>query len=627
MNIRPFYISDWFALRPVEPERQATRLPRLLVWCTWGICFTPFFLNLLGVDFGSVATEFDPNNIVDVTSIDALHRKLSGSFTHTILEWSAVCTAVFTVVLAFIHFRLQKDVTTPVIAIALFCAGLMDCFHTLAADRLITAVADNRDLIPFTWAICRLANVSLTLVGVSLFLLLKPPKWQRSIYFILSLGLFFGAVSYGAVYFSATSYVLPQTTFPNALFTRPWDVAPLALFLLGGLIIYPRFNRVYPSIFAHSLIISTIPNTMTQIHMAFGSSALFDNHFNIGHFLKIIAYLVPLSGLVCDYYYTYRRVDRINQSLSATVEDQRKAEAALKASENRLLDRNKELKEAFVSLKEAQTQLIQTEKMSSLGQMVAGIAHEINNPVNFIHGNVIHLQEHMQDLLALLDLYDEEYPEEKEAIATMAEEIDLEFLREDIPKMLNSMNMGSERIREMVLSLRNFSRLDESALKRVDLGNGIDSTLTILNSRIKQGIIIHRDYEALPLVNCYPAQLNQVWMNLLGNALDAMESLAEQDKDYQPELKIWGEVREQNQQPQQVAIAITDNGCGFDEKTQQKIFDPFFTTKPIGKGTGLGLAIAYQIIEKHSGRIELKSIPNQGTTFTVILPIEVIGIT
>lgn len=623
MNIRSFSLGDWFALRPIEPDAQTARLPPLIVWLIWGICFTPFFLNLCGINFGSVSVEFDPNNIVDATVVDALHRSLSGSFTHTILEWSAFCTAIFTVVLAFIHFQLQKDVTTPVIAIALFCAGLMDCFHTLAADRLITAVADNRDLIPFTWAICRLANVLLTLMGVSIFLLLKRQQWLKSIYFILGIGLFFSLISYSAIYFSATSHSLPHTTFPDALFTRPWDVAPLALFLFAGLFIYPRFNRTYPSIFAHALIISTIPNVMTQVHMAFGSTALFDNNFNIGHFLKIIAYLVPLLGLVCDYYYTYRRVDQMNVSLNQTIEEQQQAEVALKASENRLRESNQELKQAFISLKETQTQLIQTEKMSSLGQMVAGIAHEINNPVNFIHGNVIHLQEHIQDLLALVDLYGEEYPEEKAAIAEMIEEVDLEFLREDIPKMLNSMNMGSERIREMVLSLRNFSRLDEAEIKQADLGNGIDSTLTILNNRIKQGIHLTKRYDGLPLVNCFPAQLNQVWMNLIGNAIDAMESLAEKDKDYKPELTILGEKIDGNH----VAITVIDNGCGFNEDTQQKIFDPFFTTKPIGKGTGLGLAIAYQIVEKHQGRIELKSSPNQGTAFRVILPIQHITIT
>lgn len=623
MNIRSFSLGDWFALRPIEPDTQTARLPQLIVWLIWGICFTPFLLNLWGFDFGSIAAEFDPNNIVDANLVDALHRRLSGSFTHTILEWSAFCTAIFTVVLAFIHFQLQRDVTTPVIAIALFCAGLMDCFHTLAADRLITAVADNRDLIPFTWAICRLANVLLTLMGVSIFLLLKRQQWLKSIYLILGTGLFFGLISYMAVYFSATSYALPKTTFPDAIFTRPWDVAPLGLFLFAGVFIYPRFNRTYPSIFAHSLIISTIPNVMTQVHMAFGSTALFDNHFNIGHFLKIIAYLVPLLGLVCDYYYTYRRVDQMNVSLNLTIKEQQQAEAALKASENRLRERNQELKQAFVSLKETQTQLIQTEKMSSLGQMVAGIAHEINNPVNFIHGNVLHLQGHIQDLLALVDAYGAEYPEEKAAIAEMMEEIDLEFLREDIPKMLNSMNMGSERIREMVLSLRNFSRLDEAELKQADLGNGIDSTLTILNSRIKQRIDVIRQYDGLPLVNCFPAQLNQVWMNLISNAIDAMESLAEQDQSYQPELTIRGEKMDHNH----VAITVIDNGCGFNEVTQRKIFDPFFTTKPIGKGTGLGLAIAYQIIEKHQGRIELKSEPNQGTAFTVILPIQCIEVT
>jgi signal transduction histidine kinase len=308
----------------------------------------------------------------------------------------------------------------------------------------------------------------------------------------------------------------------------------------------------------------------------------------------------------------------VNTNLNETIREQEETAAALRHSETLLMNKNSELNEAFDSLKKTQTQLIQTEKMSSLGQMVAGIAHEINNPVNFIHGNVIHLNDHMQELFELIDLYEQEIPHESEAIAELTEEIDLDFLRADLPKMLSSMRMGSERIREMVLSLRNFSRLDEADFKESDIHEGIESTLIILNNRLKNSVRLVKDYGKLPLVNCYPAQLNQVWMNLISNALDAMESLQSERKDYQPELTIRTTVIDGGR----VEVAIADNGEGIDEETRQRIFDPFFTTKPIGKGTGLGLAIVYQIIEKHQGDIKLDSSPNEGTTFRVILPIK-----
>ncbi|OKH19442.1 histidine kinase [[Limnothrix rosea] IAM M-220] len=608
---------------PVDPKTQQVRLPKSLVWAVWFICLLPLCLNLIGADFASYQLPFAPETYTAATPIDVLYETLSGSFTHTILEWSAFCTAIFTVVLAFIHFRLRQDVTTPVIGVALLCAGVMDAFHTLAADRLVEAVADNQDLIPFTWAICRMANVLLTLMGVSIFLLLKPKKWKKSIYLVLGISLVFGLLSYGVIDLAATSQNLPRTTYPDALFTRPWDVTPLVLFVFAGLFIYPRFNKSYPSIFAHSLIISTIPNVMTQIHMSFGSTALFDHHFNVAHFLKIIAYLVPLAGLICDYYYTYKKVDLVNRNLNLKIQEQEETAYALRDSEHLLLKKNQELQEAFVSLKETQTQLIQTEKMSSLGQMVAGIAHEINNPVNFIHGNVIHLQQHFEDLMELVALYEAQYPQDDGAIAELMEDIDLEFLKGDMPKILTSMKMGSDRIREMVLSLRNFSRLDEADIKATDLTEGIESTLTILNSRLKNHVEVVKNYGDLPLVNCYPAQLNQIWMNLMTNAIDAMEERKQQDKDFKPKLTLSTQVMDEKY----VCVAIADNGSGFDLSIRHKIFDPFFTTKPIGKGTGLGLSIVYQIVEKHQGRIDMESQPNQGTAFRVVLPIKLIEVT
>lgn len=293
--------------------------------------------------------------------------------------------------------------------------------------------------------------------------------------------------------------------------------------------------------------------------------------------------------------------------------------------------KSQELQHTLQELQRTQTQLVQSEKMSSLGQLVAGIAHEINNPVNFIHGNVNHASLYTQDLLDLITLYEHSYPQPPAPIVHKMDAIDLDFLRLDLPKLLDSMKMGTSRIREIVKSLRSFSRLDESELKTVDIHDGIDSTLMILQSRIKSDansneITIIKNYGNLAQFECFAGPLNQVFMNILANAIDSVEEFSRQEESlrpgYQPTITISTET-----QDDRVLIRFLDNGMGIPPDIQSQIFDPFFTTKAVGKGTGMGMSISYQIItEKHGGQISVDSTPGKGSEFRIEIPI-FLGIT
>jgi two-component system, NtrC family, sensor kinase len=302
-------------------------------------------------------------------------------------------------------------------------------------------------------------------------------------------------------------------------------------------------------------------------------------------------------------------------------------QASFEELEQRVTDRTQALSTALTQLKQSQLQLVQNEKMSSLGQLVAGVAHEINNPVNFIHGNVSHVDTYARDLLNLVHLYGRHFPEPPLDIQAEIETIDLEFLESDLEKALQSMRIGTDRIRDIVQSLRNFSRLDESEVKDVDIHEGIDSTITILQNRLKAksdrpAVQVIKEYGILPLVECYAGQLNQVFMNLLSNALDALEERdrlrsIEEIKAEPSTIRIWT-----GKGKSRIAIHISDNGAGMSEAVRSQIFDPFFTTKPVGKGTGMGLSISYQIVtERHNGRLWCESTPGQGTKFIIEIPL------
>jgi signal transduction histidine kinase len=296
---------------------------------------------------------------------------------------------------------------------------------------------------------------------------------------------------------------------------------------------------------------------------------------------------------------------------------------------HKLNQNNAELEQALHTLNQQQLQLVQAEKMSSLGCLVSGIAHEINNPVNFIYGNLIHVQTSTQELLSFIQLCEQLCCKSFPDIQAHADAIDLDFLKEDLPKMLTSMQVGADRIRQIVLTLRNFSRIDEAAVKQVNLHDGIESTLMLLQHRLrdrhgKSDIQVIRDYGDIPELECHASQINQVFMNILSNAIDVLDE-ADQQAQLQSQPIVPGciTIRTSVLDANWIQVAIIDNGPGMPAEIQEQIFTPFFTTKSVGKGTGLGMSISYQIItEKHSGKLMCFSEKGHGSEFIIQLPIQ-----
>jgi PAS domain S-box-containing protein len=319
--------------------------------------------------------------------------------------------------------------------------------------------------------------------------------------------------------------------------------------------------------------------------------------------------LIALEGLITD------------------ISEQKRSEEALVRSQMELTQQKLQLELTLQELQQTQAVLIHTEKMSTLGQMVAGVAHEINNPVSSVCGNLVHVGHYTEDLLDLIDMYQKHCPEPPTNIQDKIEDVELDFLLEDLPKAMSSMQVGADRIREIVRSLRNFSRKDDSQMTKVNLHEGIEGTLLILQSRLKARggypeIAVIKEYGNLPLVECYSGKINQVFMNLIGNAIDAIEEYNEERsvtevKANRSKIKIKTEV-----QNFKAVIRISDNGPGMPEEVCQQLFEAFFTTKPAGKGTGLGLSISYKVVQEHGGKLSCVSAPGQGAEFIIELPIK-----
>lgn len=306
------------------------------------------------------------------------------------------------------------------------------------------------------------------------------------------------------------------------------------------------------------------------------------------------------------------KYDEINEMVNSYNQMADEIETLYTSMEQKVEERTEQLKQAYSDLQDAQTMMVHSEKMKSLGELVAGITHEINNPVNFIYGNLIHLNGYSMDLMNLIDKYisyEEDLEENhRQEIEAFKKDMDLAFLKTDLPELIRSCREGTERTKNIVMDLKNFSRMDEMVINSVDLEKEIDTTLNILHNKIKHRIEIHKEYDKnLEPIEGYGGQLNQVFMNILDNASYAIKESGD----------IWITIK---QLESSVVLEFKDSGIGMDAETTNRIFDPFFTTKPPGEGTGLGMAISYKVIQNHNGTITVTSEKNKGTTFKMELP-------
>ena len=648
------------------------RIPKQLIVIVVAICVLPYLLNQLGIDFGTRGTVLDPAQLVHADKlriIESAFSSLKGAFTHTLLEWSAFSIAVLVMFLAFSLYRITGEVTAPIIGMAFFMAGCMDAFHILAADRLISAVADNQDLIPFTWAVSRTFNALIMIAGVGILLSRgHHAKVKPGIWLVLSASLVFAVIAYGIIHISATSTQLPQTAFPNAHITRPYDALPLLLFVFSGLVVYPRLFKRYPSLFAQALIISAVPQVVAQLHMTFGSAALFDNHFNIAHFMKLIAYLVPLTGLTLEFIRVYRQSmfmhGKLIDSSAALMESEQRTRTIMNNVADSII--TIDAKGIIQSSNQATSELFGYAENALLGRNINMLMPE---PYRSQHNS--HLEHYLEtaktkvigsrrEVTGLrsdgstfpMDLFVSEITVDNQKIYTgiirditeriAAEKAKTEFISTvshelrtpltsirgalglvlggasgDLPdqarKMLLVANRNSERLILLINDLLDLEKIEAGKLEFeyqvLDLVQLVHKAL-----EANQAYAAEHDVRleftpglAAIMVNGDDHRLQQVLSNLISNAVK-----------FSPQPGVV-EVSVTRNSDGRARTTVRDYGPGISEVFKSRMFQRFAQADSSDArkkgGTGLGLSISKAIIEGHGGQIDFRAAPGGGTEF------------
>lgn len=549
-----------------------SRMPRGILWATLAVSFTPGLLILLGVDLG-----VEEPDVLDVYiwsgDIDALHRYLRGSFVHSFLEWSGVIVTLIVAGLSMAYFRMSRDLVIPVIGMALLCSGLIDAFHTLAAERLVYAVTDNDRFIPFTWALSRLFNVLVLCVGMGLLVMLQPEAGKRTRLLLLIGGVFLSAAAI-AMYWAGNVGALPRTTFPHQLLTRPYDMVPLVAYLLAIPALFTPLYMRQPTVFTYTLLVSMIPAILTQLHMAFGSGRLYDAHFNVAHFLKVVSYLVPLGGLVVEYVRQYSLLQERELLFRYQAEE-------LRQSNFRLNQEVEERARAELQM-EQQAEILRTTN-EELEQFAFIAAHDLREPLR--------------------------------KITVFATRLESRLGPSPDPRMMttvHSITGASQRMMQLLDSLQQYSRVTSrgAVFTRISLNQVVDDVIDDLRLLIEDaGATVHREW--LPEISGDPVQLRQLFLHLITNAVQYRRPGVD------PEVRIVNEHSDEDF----CRIVVQDNGTGIEERYFERIFQIFqqLQRSDGSTSTGAGLSLCRKICERHEGRIEVESEVGVGSRFIVTL--------
>lgn len=551
---------------------------KILFWVTVIISILPFIFQQVGVDFASHEKTFPYDKVYGMTedeATDAHFYRFSGAFVHTFLECAAFSVAFFTVILSFTHFSIKRSSVTPIIGMALLMSGCMDAFHTLAADRLIDATSSNTNLIPFTWAISRTFNSAIMIAGVCI--IMAHPKYTgrgAELDVVLITSLVFSMTAWIIIRYCATESNLPQTMFPDSIITRPWDLISLVLYLLAGLLIFPMFHKHNPSLFSASIWISVIPQVATQIHMAFGSTELFDHHFNVGHFLKIIAYLVPCAGLLLDYVKTHK-----HELQTRKIEEMAKIKAE---------GLNKELSaaqaEAVIIIRDAEAAKQRAEILASelghsnqeLEQFAYIASHDLKAPLRGINNLAAWIEEDLKGVM-----------------------------NEESRQNMKLLRRRVTRLESLLDDLLTYSRAGQTKddIVLVDSKEIVKDIICLFDDKGLDLKIIHND---LPIFFTKKSAFELVLRNLINNAVkhhDHTEiNLEISAKKYDYYYRF----------------SVKDDGPGIAAEYHERVFEMFKTLRPRDEveGSGMGLAIIKKLIDRQGGKIWIESqAGTRGTTF------------